>query len=410
MTNASRRAHLIGIIILARFLELPLTRYEAMIEKVEDSPLLTQLRPDIISTRMFPKAQVLEPARFLGPNCLGQLQGDEGGFRMSYRYDGLAAEYLINEEGLKHWMQHQVLSAEDKARILALKRRLRLINTRNRLTHMILMGLAEHQEAYLSSGDVLHLRPLSQVALAEWINSEVEGSSRFLPPGSGLEFVDHSMISRLTVRMSVLSPQLQEVALRDLLPSTRDVHKRLIEAILHEEEERIRRGQMQKAYTDEEIKRRLEARFGIFISRRTVSACRQYMRIPSSLTRNSQLTYPPRDVRFSFYYPLNAASVRINAPEAPGVYEISLAEGEIEYPLGSSGVVYLGSAKNIRKRLRDHLRPNSKNGGLRSLLDDHRAAFRYVIRWGEVRAQEKRLCHCFTMAYGALPCCNRIRP
>lgn len=72
---------------------------------------------------------------------------------------------------------------------------------------MVLMGIAEHQGAYLSTGNALHLRPLSQVALAEWIRSETQDDSRFLPPGSRLELVDNSMISRLTRNMSVLSPQ-----------------------------------------------------------------------------------------------------------------------------------------------------------------------------------------------------------
>ena len=117
--------------------------------------------------------------------------------------------------------------------------------------------------------------------------------------------------------------------------------------------------------------------------------------------------YPPRQVRFSFHYPLNMAAVKANAPEAPGVYEISLAETKIDYPLCPSGVVYIGSAKNIRKRLRDHLRPGSKNGELKT-FDSHGAVLGYKHRG--VRAEEKRLCQCFTLAHGSLPRCNRIRP
>ncbi len=107
---------------------------------------------------------------------------------------------------------------------------MRLVNTRNRLTHMILMGIAEHQHAYLASGDALHLRPLSQVALSEWIKSETQGDSRFLLPGSKLELVDNSMISRLTRNMSMLSPRGQDIPLRDFFPGTRDVHKWMLDA------------------------------------------------------------------------------------------------------------------------------------------------------------------------------------
>ncbi len=372
--------------------------------------MFTQLWPGIVSTNLFPRAQVLEPAGGLMPNAIGQLRKDEEGFCVSYRHPGLAREYVIDEGKMRSWGQSQALLSEDEAEIQALRRQLRLINTRNRLTHMILMGIAEHQEAFLTSGDALHLRPLSQVALAEWLRGEAQGDSRFLPPGSKLELVDNSMISRLTRNVSVLSPQGRDIPLRDFLPSTRDVHKRMIEAILDEEKEQIRRGDIERAYTDEEIKKRLKERFGVSVSRRTVSACRQGMRIPSSYTRNSSYTYPPRLARFSFHYPLNVASVKANAPQAAGVYEISLAEMEVNYPLCSSGVVYIGSTKNLRKRLRDHLGRNSKNGDLRALLDSHRCSFRYILVQRNLREAEKELCRSFSTAYGSLPRCNRIRP
>ncbi len=377
---------------------------------MEGFSMFTQLSPSIISTNLFPEAQVLAPAGVLTPNCIGQLRKDEEGLCVSYRHPGLAQEYLVDEGGMRCWRQSQSLSATEEEEILALRRRLRLINTRNRLTHMVLMGIAEHQGNYLASGDALHLKPLRQVALAEWIRGEMQSGSRFLLPGSKLELVDNSMISRLARNMSVLSPQGQNVPLRGLLPSTRDVHKRLIEAILDEEKEQIRRGDIEGAYTDEGIKERLEERFGVLISRRTVSACRQSMRVPSSYTRNSSHTYPPGLAHFSFHYPLNVASVKANAPEVPGVYEISLAEMEVDYPLCSSEVVYIGSARNLRKRLRDHLRPSSKNGDLKVLLRDHQAVFRYIVKRRGIRAEEKALCQCFTLAYGALPCCNHIRP
>ncbi len=409
MPDSRSRARLIGIIILARFLKLSLTRYEAVIEKVEGSPMFRKLLP-AISTNLFPRDQVLDSSRVLTPNSIGQLRNGKESFCVSYRQAGLAGEYIIDEGNMRCLRQSQALSTGDEAETETLQRQLRLINTRNRLTHMILMGIAEHHSTYLDSGDPLHLKPLSQVALAEWIRSETKNGSRFLPPGSKLEFVDHSMISRLTRNMSVLTPRGEEVLLQDFFPTTRDVHKRLIEAILEEEKEQIRRGDMERAYTDEEIKERLQERYGVSTSRRRVSVCRQGMRIPSSYTRNSNHTYPPREARFSFHYPLNMASVKANAPEGPGVYEISLAEVEVDYPLCSSGVVYIGNAKNLRKRLRDHLHPDSKNGALRALLDDHRAVFRHVAKHRGIRAQEKMLCQCFILAYGSLPCCNRIRP
>ncbi len=411
MSNDTSCTRLIGIIILARTLSLPLTKYEAMVERVEASPMFRQLWPEIISTTVFPRAQGIECAGDLVPNAIGQLQGDQAGFYMSYRHVRLAREYNIDEGKMRRWKQRHLLSGKDVANdIQFLVRQLWHINVRNRLTHMVLMGIAEHQRSYLSSGDVRHLKPLSQVALARWIREKSQANGCFLPPNSKIELVDSSMISRLIRDMSVMGLQGQEIPVRNLLPSTRDIHKRLIKAIIEEEKDLIRQGGARRAYTDKEIKERLRDQYGISISRRTVSVCRQELRIPSSYTRNSHRTYPPKLVCFSFYYPMNMASVKANAPELPGIYEISLVDMGIGYPLCSSEVVYIGSAKNLRKRLTDHLRPGSKNTDLKDLLNDHRAVFRYVVNPNGARTEEKRLCQCFIMAYGALPLCNRIRP
>ena len=404
------RARLVGIIILAKFLKMPLTKYELVIEKVESSLIFAQLWPGIISTNLFPRAGVLEPTRALAPNAIGQLRKGEGGFYVSYRHPGLAREYLFDEAEVGRLGQYRTLSNKDEAKIQALRRQMRLINTRNRLTYMVLMGIAEHQGAYLASGDPLGLKPFSQVALAEWIRSKEYGDTCLPSSGSKLEFVDNSMISKLTQSMSVLTPQGEGIPLRDFFSSTRDVHKRMIEAVLNEEKEQFRQGDIKKAYTDEEIRERLEERFGVSVSRRTVTACRRDMRILSSYARNNSHPYPPNPARFSFYYPLNVASVKVNAPEASGVYEISLAEIEVDYPLHPSGVVYIGSARNLRRRLRDHLRPGSKNGGLRTLLDSHICSFRYILERGNPREVEKELCQAFSASYGSLPRCNRIKP
>lgn len=48
--------------------------------------------------------------------------------------------------------------------------RLRRISSRNALTHALLKGIIEHQEAFLRSGDPTDLAPLSQVELTEWMN------------------------------------------------------------------------------------------------------------------------------------------------------------------------------------------------------------------------------------------------
>jgi RNA polymerase sigma-54 factor len=405
------RHRLIGVVILVRFMELPLSDYETLVEKVIESLGFTQPGSGDISPRTFPRARVLKAGETLTSHAIGQLRIDEEGVSICYRHPALAQEYAFAEKTTRYRGQTTYPGqfpdqATAGTKVQVLRRQLRLINTRNRLTYMTLLGIARHQAAYLTSGEAVLLKPLSQVLLAEWIRKELREGSSFLPPKSGLEYVDHSMISRLTRHMSVLTPQGQEIPLRDLFPTHREVYRQMITLILDEEREQIRRGEFKKGYTDAEIRQWLKRRFGVSISRRTVSAIRQSMHIPSSRTRNSNHAYPPQGVHFSFTFPLNMAAVRANAPQASGVYEISLSGTEIDYPLASSQVIYIGSTKNLQKRLRDHLIPSAKNGDLRRYLANHPTVFRYILEPGDVRAVEKRLCRCFVLAHGALPRCN----
>ena len=57
-----------------------------------------------------------------------------------------------------------------------------------------------------------------------------------------------------------------------------------------------------------------------------------------------------------------------NAVENSGVYELCLANREIEYKNDKTGVFYIGSAKNLRKRLKEHLRAKGRNGKIRKIL------------------------------------------
>jgi len=153
-----------------------------------------------------------------------------------------------------------------------------------------------------------------------------------------------------------------------------------------------------------------------------VGHCRKDMGIPSAKRRLSGYTYPPLSANFSVPYPLTLEEVLRNAPPCPGIYEFRLKAKEVEYPNGKTQVIYIGSTRNINKRLRDHLGKNTKNGRIRDFLKNHECSFRYIqfsgpqprtftkVRGGGWRQKEKELYKLFVATYGSAPKCNRISP
>ncbi len=233
-----------------------------------------------------------------------------------------------------------------------MERKLRLISTRNRITHLTLLGIIEHQPAYLKSGNSLELVPLSQVRLSHWIR------------GQGYQSIDNSVISRVVKGTSILMPDGKPMLLKDFFPSSREVSKGYIKEVLVGEEAELKSNRLNRPYTDEEIKERLKKVSGLDISRRSVSYCRNQMGISPFHKRTYANHYPPTWAQFSACFPITLSSVKENAPEVSGIYELSGEALNIEHASGTAGVFYLGSSKNIRKRLRAHMGLGSKNGDL----------------------------------------------
>jgi len=72
-------------------------------------------------------------------------------------------------------------------------------------------------------------------------------------------------------------------------------------------------------------------------------------------------------------------------------------------------VFYIGSAKDIRKRLKGHLGQN-RNSGIKEALKDYNCFYRYVLFQKDWRKEEKRLYDLFVQTYGRGPRCNMVNP
>jgi hypothetical protein len=189
----------------------------------------------------------------------------------------------------------------------------------------------------------------------------------------------------------------------------KDMVKRYMKALLNKEGRDIHNGQLKRPYTDEELRHKLDEEHGLLITRREVAYCRQDLGI-SPYSRRNGYVYRSLLANFSKIYPFTVLSVRNNAPICPGVYELCLDGNGIEYPTGWCQVFYIGSGKNLRKRLLSHLSSSSKNGGIRKFAEEKSCGFRYLRVPQGWDHEEKRFYNLFVSTYGDSPLCNHVSP
>jgi len=382
------RAGLIGKIILAKFLKLSPAGFEKFIDEAEGDPLFgVFLKKGAIVARRLEGAEKAASCDGMSHDAVGII-GYAPCFTIRYRHPGFGKEYLFNGDP----------SLFEKGE--ALMRKLRLITARNRITHEILNAVFMRQGDYFHSGSPLDLKPLSRAELALTIRAH-----------NGADpVIDASRISRLIDGKTVVVPSDGEKPLKFFFPTGRDIHRRAINALMDEERQELASGKTERPLNDGEIRDRLKERHGLAITRRQVGFCRQGLGIPNLHRRGGGGGYSSERCRFFAACRLDTDSVKKNAPSAPGVYELSLVDARIEYPNGADSVFYIGSAGNIRKRLKEHLKPYNKNGGIRRYVEENDCLFRYIALEANWQEEEKKLYDLFAANFGAPPRCNRASP
>ncbi|BBP05421.1 hypothetical protein TPL01_31110 [Sulfuriferula plumbiphila] len=403
-------AALLGKIVLARFLELPLRAVDRLAAQVESSAGFTALRP-WVSVGRLEGARVAHDAadtpQTRASPILGEVLEADRGLMFLYRRDSFAREYRFDEEGVNCLM----VRAGAPAALARTLRRLRLINTRNRLTHALMQAVLAAQAAYLRSGQGLALLPLTQATISARLRSE-----------SNLSVVaDAGRISRLVRGLTIMLPNGKVVPLNTLFPKPRQVHCHFVDHMIKEEKTWMAKGLLREPLTDEAIAAILEREHGIRLSRRTVANIRHDLAIPDYKRRSQGTDYLAATEGFSALLPLTAQALRTTVPAHPGVYEIrtvcaSSVGGEKEACPGKSvppvphGVVYIGSAGDLRKRLGDHLRGSSANALLYRHVAGGAAQVRFRLISADWRVVERELYQVFCETFGVSPPCNRMSP
>lgn len=437
-----KRSKLTGKIILADFLEYRLKKFINFVRAVEALPLYKELTCEgIIIREPLLDAKVLseEKESVSVSSEIGviakikkDINSDSVNFFIHYTNEQFSIEYIVDNEKLlriindvnpvRCLLSNGVkLTEEEKKNISRLLHKLRRINTRNLITHEILKGIVEYQRDYFESNSEteneldLKLKPLRRVELARTLsNSDLPvrcTQTGCKENNHSRDFViDTSRISRVTQGISIITPQGNEVSLKSLFPTKRDIVKRYIKVILSREKEDFCNGLVKKPYTDEELRYKLKDGYNLSITRREVAYCRKDLGILPYSERVNSYGYPSLQANFSKIYPFTSSSVKNNVPTCPGVYELRLDGEMIEYPDGRCQTFYIGSGKNLKKRLLHHLSPNSKNGRIKRFVKEKSCVFRYFqAPQGWVR-EEKSLYNLFVTTFGGPPVCNRVSP
>lgn len=403
-------AALLGKIMLARFLALPLRAFDRLVIQAESSTGFNALRPWVTVGRL-EGARVVHDAAGIPQTkaslILGEVREAGRGLTFLYHRDSYAREYRFDdEEGMNRLMAREE-TPRDFAGTL---RRLRLINTRNRLTHALVQAVLAAQAAYLRSGQALSLLPLTQAEISTRLRSE-----------SNLSVVaDPGRISRLVRGLSIALANGKAVPLSTLFPKPRQVHCHFVDHLIKTEKTWMSEGLLQSPLTDGAVAAILEREHGIRLSRRTVANIRHDLAIPDYKRRSQRTDYLAATEEFSALVPLTAQALRTAVPPHSGVYEIRTAftfrpSEERDWP-GKSvpvvphGVVYIGSAGDLRKRLGDHLRGSSDNALLYRHVADGAARVRFRLVSEGWRWVERELYQAFCETFGTPPPCNRMSP
>lgn len=417
--NKKIDSKLLGKIVFARFLELPLRAFDRFVTQEDSSTRLSGLRAwvtvgrmqgaqlahDVAISSLTHAALILGEVPHAAP-ILGEVREVGQNLTLFYHRDSSAREYRF-EEGL-----NCLMSRPDFPRKLAgTLHRLRLINSRNRLTHALVQVVLASQAAYLRSGQAISLLPLTQAEISARLRAE---------PGLSL-VADAGRISRLVRGLSIALPNGKAVPLGIILPKPRQVHCHFVDYMVRKEQTWMSEGLLQAPLTDEAIAAMLEREYDMQLSRRTVANIRHELGIPDCRRRSHRLNYLAATEGFSALVPLTPQALRIAVPAHPGVYEIRGAfasgrGGEKEVGPGKSvrpephSVLYIGSAGDLRKRLVDHLRGSSGNALLYRHIAEGAARVRFRVISDGWRCMEREMYRVFCETFGAPPLCNRMSP
>lgn len=263
-------------------------------------------------------------------------------------------------------------SVDDDRTVIAYK----WINTRNRFSAHILRSLLDYQRDFWFSSKESDLAPLT---FKQFLS---------LYPHRHL---DQSRLSRLASTLLVETPQREVINLRHLFVSKKRWHSNHIREVINDSDGNLKDRDIQK----------LLAKRRMYLSLRSICNCRKLLSIPNYKERASH--YYGKNLRFGNYMALSERRY-YRIKEESGIYELSVPF-KISYCKNRSNIVYIGSSKNLRKRIASYSGNRVKNSRLAGFINNHEVFVRFCYDERYV-GLEKRLLYNFKTNYGELPKAN----
>jgi len=345
------RKQKIGKIIFSKVLEMPLVKYFSYIEKTtKEIPMPFLQGNEFVKKKLFYAKIRINPHK--------------SGLRFE-----ISDERLVNIYSTENCTENKIICS------------LKWINTRNEFSLHILKSLLDYQSEYWFYGKETDLKPLT---LKKFLS---------LYP---LQYLDQTRFSRLITNLSVINPQNQLINLRSLFISKKKYHAHLIREIVYDNENGLK---------DKDIQYLL-AQKGVHLSVRTICNCRKLLNIPDHKEKSAY--YYERDVAFSDYIPITSGlkKISIKFPIEAGVYELSISS-KIDYLNHRSNVIYIGSSKNLRKRIASYSGNKLKNVHLKNFINNYDVFMRFCLTEDHILI-EKNLLKNFKNKYNELPKANNL--
>jgi len=187
---------------------------------------------------------------------IASVDKDKEGFVIAYFSPAFArGRYLVNYEKFEELRSAGALTEAEAKEAKQLFKKLELINSRKDTLNQILQNIVDKQALYLESQDLKTLLPFSQKELAEKIG------------------VAASSVSRAIRGKSVDTPWGEEVPLKNFFPRPKTLRKGLFKQLLKSDSE---------FSSDEAIRIKLWEKFGVAISRRSVTNLRRELGFPAT--------------------------------------------------------------------------------------------------------------------------------
>ena len=187
-----------------------------------------------------------------------------------YNASSARGRYLIDYESFEELKTKGALTRDEAREAKQLFKRLELINSRQDTVNQILQGIIDKQALYLDCGAPNSLLPFSQKELAEKIG------------------IAPSSISRAINSRSLETPWGAEIPLKDFFPRPKKFKKELIRKVLETEE---------GLSSDEAIRAKLQEKYGVVLSRRSVANLRKELKVPATRSKSQHLPYESKGVK-----------------------------------------------------------------------------------------------------------------